>query len=99
VALGIIGGIVSILTVYPRMTVTTEFNEDDALASSFVVSNDGYLPAYSVSVSCMFGLMDTDTSSARDVSAEIDEDFTVQISNTTIPVLTLYPGSKEIVPF
>jgi len=85
-----------LLTFYPRMTVTTSFDPKDPLSSSFLVSNDGYLPAYSVTVYCLVGSV-----SVKPASPDTDETETLgsAIQPMFIPVVTLMPGAKELVPF
>lgn len=100
--LTIIGGIVSILTLYPRMTITTSFEQSHPMQSSFLVSNDGYFETYSVAISCLVGNVDADPRDALNLSAEIpkpEEPLGTTVIPAYIPVTTLYPGEKELIPF
>jgi len=93
--MAVFGFLVSLMTVYPRMTITISGPGDDRqpLSSSFLISNDGYLPTYSVSATCMLG------------EIAIGKPFSgsgtlVPMSGPAMPpLLTLYPGAKESVPF
>jgi hypothetical protein len=60
--LTVLGGVVSLLTLYPRMTITTDFDTTDPSKSSFLISNDGYLPVYSVRVHCLLNTLNIQNS-------------------------------------
>jgi hypothetical protein len=96
--LTVLGGFVSLLTIYPRMTVTAAFEAKEPLSSSFLVSNDGYLPAYSVSVDCMVGDIAIGPDQPPGPPITGTGPLTVMHS-TEIPIVTLYPGAKEVIPF
>ena len=48
--LAVLGFLIALLTIFPRISVSNDapLDADDAFATPFVVSNDGYLPLYSV---------------------------------------------------
>lgn len=94
--LTVLGGMVSLLTLYPRVTVSTSFETKDPLSSSFLVSNDGYLPVYSVMVYCRLGIVGIGNFPQ---SGEQTDRFGSGIQPAFIPVTTLVPGAKELVPF
>jgi hypothetical protein len=93
--LTVLGGIVSLMTLYPRVTATISFDTKTPLSSSFLVSNDGFLPVYSVSVACLMDYVDVDTPPTIARKAVLGGPFAL----TEIPVITLDPGAKESVPF
>jgi hypothetical protein len=101
--LTVLGGIVSLLTLYPRMTVTVSFDTNEPLSSSFLISNDGYLPAYSVSTACLFGVMSNAGLLRQSPEEAIDlarRPFGSELVRTGLPpVITLNPGAKESIPF
>lgn len=93
----VFGFLISLMTIYPRMTVTISGPSDERLplSSSFLISNDGYLPAYSVSAMCLIK-----TFNLRGTQAVPREAQLTPISGPPMPPpLTLYPGAKESVPF
>lgn len=93
----VVGFLISLMTVYPRMTVTISGPSDDRqpLSSSFLISNDGYLPAYSVSAICL-----VKTFQVGDTGVASQGDRLTPFSGPAMPPsLTLYPGAKESVPF
>ena len=96
--LTVLGGIVSLMTLYPRVTVTTSFDTTNPLSSSFLVSNDGYLPVYSVYTMCLVGEVNTQSGILPRVPKE-KGDLGTPIINASIPTVTLDPGAKELVPF
>jgi hypothetical protein len=53
----VVGILGFLMTAFPRITVTTSGPSDDKnpLSASFTVSNDGYLPVYSVATRCLLG--------------------------------------------
>jgi len=94
--LGALSTLAVLLSLYPRVTMTTSFDSKDPLSSSFLISNDGYLPAYSVTVYCLVGSV-----TVKPAAPDTDETGTLgsTIQPMFIPVATLMPGSKELVPF
>jgi hypothetical protein len=93
----VVGFLVSLMTIYPRMTITISGPSDDRqpLSSSFLISNDGYLPAYSVAATCLVERLKI---GGTTIQGE-DEQFHA-ISGLPMPQpLTLFPGAKESVPF
>jgi hypothetical protein len=90
-------GLVTILTIYPRMTVTASFEKSHPLESTFLVSNDGYLPAYSVALSCAGGEVSTQPESATTIPTEKGK-LGGLIIPKYLPIVTLYPGEKELIP-
>jgi hypothetical protein len=99
--LTVLGGIVSLLTLYPRVTITTDFDKTDASASSFLISNDGYLPAYSVTVYCLLGVLDMGPSNGTSSVSpnEMKADLGPAFRNGELAITTLMPGAKETVPW
>jgi hypothetical protein len=96
--LTVLAGIVTILTMYPRMTVTASFEETHPLSSTFLVSNDGYLPAYSVRLSCLGGNIDAASAPDLTIPEEKSPLGSGAIVPKYVPVVTLYPGEKELIP-
>lgn len=93
----VFGFLVGLMTIYPRVTITISGPSDDRqpLSSSFLISNDGYLPAYSVSAICAVGQLEI---GATHIEAQNGELSTIQ-GPPMPPALTLYPGAKVSVPF
>jgi hypothetical protein len=85
------------------VTITTDFDKADPFSSTFLVSNDGYLPAYSVSVDCLLDVLSTeyaDKPSSNPVSPnEMKGGLGTGFHNTELAITTLMPGTKETVPF
>ncbi len=65
-----------------------------------MVSNDGYLPAYSVSISCVVGEVDASVQTTDDLSVpqSVGELGTTIFAPSYVPTVTLDPGTKELVP-
>jgi hypothetical protein len=84
------------MTLYPRVTVTISFDTTLPLSSSFLVSNDGYLPVYSVQVSCLLGQI---IGTGRPEKANREAPLGTELLLVGIPSITLNPGAKESVPF
>ena len=97
--LAVLGGIVSLLTLWPRTTVTIEFDTKDPLSSSFLVSNDGFLPVYSVTTSCLLGEVLGEPTQPSQSQIEGTEILGTELLNSDPPPVTLSPGAKETVPF
>jgi hypothetical protein len=97
--LAVFGGIVSILTLWPRTTVTIDFDTRNPLASSFLVSNDGFLPVYSVSTSCLLGEVLMEPNQPSQSETQGTEPLGSELINSDPPLVTLAPGAKESVPF
>jgi hypothetical protein len=93
--LTVFGGIVGLLTLYPRVTITTSVDVKEPLSSSFLVSNDGALPVYSVTITCLLG----EIAGRQGEVAPRLEKFGSGLQPTFIPVVTLSPGEKELIPF
>lgn len=96
-----LGGIVSILTLYPRVTITTDFDTTDPSRSSFLISNDGYFPVYSVKVHCLLGTLNMANSpkiSSFLPNGEKGEAWSA-FDTGELPVNSLFPGAKETVPW
>ncbi len=89
------------LTLYPRITIATDFDENDPSRSSFLVSNDGYLPTYTVRVFCILGELSMSNSPQlygmppNGKEGELGPAF----DTDKLPIRTLYPGAKETVPW
>jgi hypothetical protein len=99
-AVGVLTVVVSLLTLYPRMTVTVSFDTNEPLSSSFLVSNDGYLPAFSVSPICMVSNVYASTSpSPEQAIEEENRPLPIKLRLASVPTVTLYPGAKEAIPF
>ena len=81
--LTVLGGIVSLLTLYPRVTITTDFDKTDPSASSFLISNDGYLPSYSVSVNCLLGVFPTANSNEPSTVSPNEMKGGLELNSTT----------------
>jgi hypothetical protein len=90
----VVGILGFLMTLYPRLTVMTSGPSDDKnpLSASFTISNDGYLPAYSVVAQCMVG--------------EISMGRPFTGGGTLVPIGSpqwkeprLYPGAKMAIPF
>jgi hypothetical protein len=98
--LTVLGGFVSALTLWPRITITTAFEPSHPLETSFLISNDGYLPAYSVSVSCLIGEVDATPQTGDDlsVSTNIGALGSTIYKPVYVPNVKLDPGTKELVP-
>jgi hypothetical protein len=93
-ALAVFCGIVSLLTLYPRVTITTTFETKEPLSSSFLISNDGYLPAYAITVYCL-----VDEVGVGSAGGEGLGNLTITIKPTFVPSTDLVPGAKELVPW
>jgi hypothetical protein len=96
----VLGGLVSSLTLWPRITITTAFESSHPLETSFLISNDGYLPAYSVSISCVIGEVDATPQTGDDLSVptNIGDLGSTTFIPAYVPNVTLEPGTKELVP-
>ncbi len=95
--MSVVAFFVSLMTVYPRMTITISGPSDDRqpLSSSFLISNDGYLPAYSVAATC---LVEQLTIGETAIQGK-DGQFSAMSGPSMPPTMTLYPGAKESIPF
>jgi hypothetical protein len=97
IGLTLLGGVVSLMTLYPRVTVTISFDAKDPLSSTFLVSNDGYLPVYSVSTYCLVGAVMTEPRQPSETEIAATSTFGTVLHRVDIPTLTLDPGAKELV--
>jgi hypothetical protein len=96
--LTVLGGMVSLLTLYPRVTATVSFEMENPISSSFLVSNDGYLPVYSVSTACLLGIVATEPAHPSEPEIEAARAFQTILKNTSLPTVTLDPGAREAIP-
>jgi hypothetical protein len=96
--LTVLGGAVALLTLYPRMTITTDFDTTDPSKSSFLISNDGYLPVYSVRVHCLLNTLNMQNApqiSSRLPNGEKGE-FWSAFDTGELPITTLLPGDGTV---
>jgi len=87
----------SLMTVYPKMTITISGPSDDRqpLSSSFLISNDGSLPAYSVAATCLVERLTIGGTTIQGEGGRLN----AMSGPAMPPPLTLFPGAKESVPF
>ena len=97
--LTVLGGFVSLMTLYPRVTVTISFDTKEPLLSSFLISNDGYFPIYSVSADCLFGAVMTEPAQPTEAEMKTAAELGSVTHISDIPTPTLAPGAKEVLPF
>jgi hypothetical protein len=82
------------------MTITTDFDTTDPSRSSFLISNDGYLPVYSVRVHCLLGMLDMGNPPKLSSALPGEKGELMAAFDTgALPVTTLFPGAKETVPW
>jgi hypothetical protein len=83
--------------IYPRMTITISGPSDDRqpLSSSFLISNDGVLPVFSVAATCLVKQL---TIGGTTIQGEGGQ-FVSVLGAAMPPTRTLYPGQKESIPF
>lgn len=78
--------------------MSVSFDSTEPLSSSFVISNDGYLPVYSVSTTFLVGGMGFGPVKIPTLREMENEKLVTEFKPAFLPVVTLQPGEKEEIP-
>jgi hypothetical protein len=90
--LTVLAFLIALLTLFPRVTVSNEapIDPDDAFSTPFVVSNDGYLPLYSLQFSVAMG----DVKYQNGSRLVGPPDFGFHLTTPEWKIASLYPAKK-----